>query len=104
MTIIDITPDTDWQALVAEHLAAGDRVSLRFETPSMTPQEMADSLGVSRPSIMRWIGEGKITSQRHGNRHRIPNSEVERFRSWYIQDVVDASADDALAELFGDTK
>jgi excisionase family DNA binding protein len=101
MSTIEITADTkDWQALIAERLAAGERATIRFEIPSMTPQEMADSLGVSRPSIMRWIGEGKIKSHRRGTRHRISTSDVERCRAWYIQDVADASASDVLAELF----
>ena len=103
VTTIEVTSTTvGWADLISRHLASGEHAYIRFDTPSMTPQQMADSIGISRQAIMRWINEGKIVSSRRGNRHRIAVDEVERFRRWYVQDIADASADDALADLFGD--
>ncbi|MCL2464272.1 MAG: helix-turn-helix domain-containing protein [Micrococcales bacterium] len=102
MSTLEITSTSSgWAETIAEHLARGEQARVHFETPFMTPQEMADSIGISRPAIMRRIAEGQIATRRHGNRHRIMLSEVERFRAWYLHDIAEASADDVHAELFG---
>jgi len=103
MSVLEVTPTTvGWQDAVARHLKAGEHAYIRFELPTVTPAEMAESIGISRQALMRWIDQGKIRFERHGNRYRIPTTEVERFRSWYIQELGQASAADAMADLFGD--
>jgi len=101
--ILTVTPNTaGWAQTIEEHLRAGQHAVVRFETPWMSPQQMADSIGISRPAIMRWIAQGKIATTRYGVNHRISLDDVERFRSWYIHDTVQSNADDMLADLFGD--
>ena len=68
--------------------------------PFLTPEEAAHQLGVSRAFIMNKIKEGKLTSIKQGTHHRIAATEVERFRSLYIHDLVKFTADDALDDLF----
>ena len=102
MTTITVTPSTpDWFDLISRHLAQGEYAHIRFETPGLSPQQVADSIGISRQAVMRWIAEGKLSSTRRGNRHKITQDELERFRAWYIKDIADASASEALDELFG---
>ena len=100
---LTVTPGTTgWAEAIQERLAAGQYAVVRFETPWMSPQRMADSLGISRPAIMRWIGQGRIATTRYGVNHRIALDEVERFRAWYIHDAVRSNADDMLDDLLGD--
>lgn len=95
MTVLEISPtSTGWSDAIAEHLALGEHAYVRFEVPTVTPAEMAEEMGLSRPAIMRWIKEGKIATTRYGNRHRIAVSEVERFRAWYIHDSAAVMAQD----------
>ena len=100
---LTVTPTTSrWAETIQERLDAGQYAVVRFETPWMSPQQMADSIGISRPAIMRWIGQGKISTTRYGVNHRISLQEVERFRSWYIHDTIRSNADDMLLDLLGD--
>jgi excisionase family DNA binding protein len=86
---LEITPDspTAWEDVIRRHLAAGDHAKVVFERPSMTPAQMAESIGVSRATIMRRILAGEIRTNRKGNRHRIPLTEVERFRHAYVKEM-----------------
>jgi excisionase family DNA binding protein len=104
VTAIEITPDTrnDWAATIRRHLDAGEVAEVRFRRPFLTPAGLADSLGISRPAIMRRIALGQLRTERYGNRHRIPMDEVERFRRQYVREIVTASASDVEAELFGE--
>ena len=95
MSTLVITPTTpNWRDEIEAHLRSGETAVVQFERPFMTPDQMARSIGISRQAILRRIHKGEIASERHGNRHRIPLPEVERFRQWYIQDVAAAAADD----------
>ena len=89
MSALEITPGAsgDWEAEIRRHLAAGEHARVTFERPSMTPAEMAESIGVSRATIQRRILAGEIRSERRGNRHRIPLDEVERFRRAYVREM-----------------
>jgi excisionase family DNA binding protein len=96
MSSLEITPESgdEWEQVIRRHLAAGERAHVTFERPSMTPAEMADSIGVSRATIQRRILAGEIRSERRGNRHRIPLHEVERFRHAYVREMAtDLAAD-----------
>jgi len=84
-TYIDITASTPkWQELIAARLAAGERARIRFERPTMTPDELADSVGISRTAIMRRIRSGQIPADRKGNRYHIPLDAAQRFREQYL--------------------
>jgi len=96
MTTLEIAPGSlmPWEDLIRSHLDAGDHAKVVFERPSMSPEQMAESIGVSRATIMRRIGLGEIRTERRGNRHRIPLNEVERFRHQYVREMaVDLAAD-----------
>ena len=90
-----------WDAQIAARLDAGDRVTVTFETPSMSPREMAESMGVSRAAVQRWIAEGRVRTTRRGTYHQIELSEVERFRGEYLDHMSAAIADEVDEELFG---
>lgn len=89
MSNLEITPESPepWEKIIRQHLAAGEHAKVTFERPSMTPAQMAESIGVSRATIMRRIIAGEIRTDRKGNRHRIPLSEVERFRHTYVREM-----------------
>lgn len=96
MSSIEITPGTTdaWEDVIRRHLAAGEHARVTFERPTMSPAEMAESIGVSRATIQRRILSGEIRTHRHGNRHRIPMDEVERFRHAYVREMAtDLAAD-----------
>ena len=82
MSSLEILPGSDntWADVIREHLSRGEHARVTFEVPSMTPAQVADSIGVSRATLMRRIQAGEIRTQRRGNRHRVPLAEVERFR------------------------
>jgi len=104
MSAIEITPQTsdDWAAEIRRHLEAGEIAEVRFRRPFLTPAQLADSVGISRPAIMRRIALGQLRTERHGNRHRIPMDEVDRFRRAYVHEIAAPSAADVEAELFGE--
>ncbi len=46
---------------------------------NLKPKDAAELMGVSYPTIKKWIYDGKIKSMKTpGGHHRIPTSEVER--------------------------
>ncbi|MCL2804137.1 MAG: helix-turn-helix domain-containing protein [Micrococcales bacterium] len=105
MSTLTLTTDTSDQEVLAfihDRLAAGEHVQVTATEPFMTPQEVADSLAVSRAYIMTKIKAGEIVSTRRGNRHRISIGEVERFRNALVNQQWSLVADDVEAELFGD--
>jgi len=104
MSAIEITPQSadDWAATIRRHLEAGEIAEVRFRRPFLTPAQLADSLGISRPAVMRRIALGELRTELHGNRHRIPLDEVDRFRRVYVREIAASSADDVEAELFGE--
>jgi len=98
---VEITKSTaGWQEMIAHHVAAGDRVEVRIETPSLSPADAARSLNVSRSAVQKWITQGKITAYRRGVYYRIPKAEVERFRAARIGSIVDDSYDEIISDLF----
>ncbi|MDR1189753.1 MAG: hypothetical protein LBK95_20250 [Bifidobacteriaceae bacterium] len=100
---LTITRDTPgWVETIDEHLKAGQHAVVRFETPWMSPQQLADSVGISRPAVMRWIKLGRIKTTRYGMNHRISPVEEERFRAWYVRDTIESNAEDMLADLLQD--
>lgn len=80
---------------------AGQTVTVSAEERMLTPQQIADRLGVHRSTITRKILAGEISAVRVGNRHRVPYSEFRRFRDEILDEVVRFSAPDIEEELFG---
>ncbi|MCL2850344.1 MAG: helix-turn-helix domain-containing protein [Micrococcales bacterium] len=71
-------PQTVYQALVqvVQALAAGKPVTVTPQEPYLTPQQAADLLGVSRPTVVRLIDSGELRAERPGNRRRLLLSDV----------------------------
>lgn len=66
---------------VLENLAQGSRVVL-----SITPQELrttaaAEMLGISRPTLLKLVREGKITSHKVGSHHRFALNDIMEYRT-----------------------
>jgi excisionase family DNA binding protein len=102
-TAFRITSDTPgWEETIERHLQAGQHAVVRFETPWLSPQQLADSIGISRPAIMRWIKNGRIPTTRYGVNHRITPKDAEQFRTWYIRDTIESNATDMLTDLIKD--
>lgn len=81
MTLTKTT--ANWQALLKEHIDAGDLVEVRIDQPSMSPREVAEWIGVSRTTVSNWIKTGKIACNKKGSHYRIPVIEAIRFRNEY---------------------
>jgi excisionase family DNA binding protein len=79
---------------IQTRLDAGETVKLTAVESSLSPQEAADYLNVSRAYILGKINAGVIHSTRRGTRHRIPLKEVERFRQWYTNETATILGED----------
>ncbi len=95
-----------WLDAVAEYVqraaADGDLVTLTAKRRMMTPTQVADAIGVSRSTVSRKIAAGELRAVKVGNRNRIPFEEFERFWQQTMGDVVELTAGDISADLFGD--
>jgi excisionase family DNA binding protein len=87
---------------VKEASAEGKTVVVTTEVRTLTPEEVARGLGLSRSTVSRRIADGAIKSVKVGNRHHVPYPEFRKLWEEYMGKVVDASIDDVEAELFGD--
>ena len=98
LTPTDLTSGENVVESVLEFLReaalAGASVQLTADAPFMTPEEVASSLGVSRPTISRRIKAGELKAIKVGNRNRIPIAEFERFRNAYLDELASALAND----------
>lgn len=52
-------------------LHAGKAVTIAPQSMTLTTQQAADLLGVSRPTVVRLIKSGELAAERIGNRHRL---------------------------------
>lgn len=66
--------------LVAEALAAGKAVTVAPRNTTLTTQQAADLLGVSRPTVVRIIESGDLAADRVGTRRRVRLSDVLAYR------------------------
>jgi len=75
-------PEPIYQALVqvADALAAGKAVTVAPKSTTLTTQQAADLLGVSRPTVVRIIEAGALAAERVGNRRRVRLSDVLEYR------------------------
>jgi molybdopterin-binding protein len=57
-----------------------DEAIQRVRPKLLTPREAAKVLGVSYPTLKRWIYESKLrTIKTRGGHHRVPESELDRY-------------------------
>lgn len=75
-------PETVYRALVqvVEALAAGKAVTVTPQEPQLTTQQVADLLGVSRPTVVRLIESGELRAERPGARRRVLLSDALAYR------------------------
>lgn len=93
-----------WMEKVAEYVqqaaAEGETVTLTARRRMMTPEQVAEAMGVSRSTISRKIKAGELRVVKVGNRNRIPYEEFERFWRTAMGDLVDLVRDDLRDDLF----
>lgn len=75
-------PEMVYRALVqvVEALAAGKAVTVTPQEPQLTTQQVADLLGVSRPTVVRLIESGELRAERNGVRRRVLLSDALAYR------------------------
>ena len=97
-----------WLEQVADYVqraaAEGETVTLTAKRRMLTPEQVADEMGVSRSTISRKIKAGELRSVKVGNRNRIPFEEFNRFWRKTMGDVVEQGRDDIAIDLFGDAR
>lgn len=75
-------PEPIYQALVqvVDALAGGKAVTVAPRSTTLTTQQAADLLGVSRPTVVRIIDAGGLACERIGNRRRVRLADVLEYR------------------------
>lgn len=93
-----------WLEQIASYVeraaAEGEAVTLTAKRRMMTPQQVAEAMGVSRPTISRKIKAGEIRAVKVGNRNRIPYEEFERYWRKTMGDLVELTRDEIHDDLF----
>jgi excisionase family DNA binding protein len=91
-------PEAVHQALtkVVAALHAGKAVTIAPRTMTLTTQQAADLLGVSRPTIVRLINDNELAAERIGNRHRLLLDDVLTYREQRRKRQYDALAATAI--------
>lgn len=91
-------PEPIYQVLVqvAEALAAGKAVTVAPTSTTLTTQQAADLLGVSRPTVVRIIESGDLVAERIGNRRRVRLPDVLAYRERRRQSQYDMLAATAV--------
>lgn len=83
------------QAVAA--LQAGRAVTISPTMPKLTTQQVADLLGVSRPTVVRLIDDGELASERIGNRRKVLLKDALDYRDLrrkrQYQAIADTSVD-----------
>ena len=87
---------------VREASIEGKTVLVSTEIKTLTPEQVARGLNLSRSTVSRRIADGTITSVTVGNRHHVPYSEFRRLWQDSMTRAVDASLADIEAELFSE--
>ncbi|WP_168429338.1 helix-turn-helix domain-containing protein [Microbacterium sp. K24] len=79
---------------ITAELDAGRIVTIDVQTPTMTPQQVARELGLSRTTVLRRIEAGELRASKRGNRNVIAVADFKEFRASYIGELGAAFADD----------
>src|SRR5699024_3199415 len=83
---------------VAATLSQGMAISIAPHNTMLTPQEAADLLGISRPTLVRLLSEGEIPFSTRGRHRRVLLRDVLDYqeRTWQKREqVLDQMAADA---------
>lgn len=89
-------------AYVQQAAAEGETVTLTAKRRMLTPEQIADAMGMSRSTISRKIKAGEIRAVKVGNRNRIPYEEFERYWRKTMGDLVEVTRDELHEDLFGE--
>ncbi|WP_336087155.1 helix-turn-helix domain-containing protein [Nocardia sp. SSK8] len=81
---------------VVAALLAGRAVTIAPRSMTLTSQQAADLLGVSRPTVKRLIEKGELPAQRIGTRHRLELDDVLDYREVRRRRQYDALAETAV--------
>jgi len=82
------------QAVAA--LRAGRAITISPTMPKLTTQQVADLLGVSRPTVVRLIDNGELASERIGNRRKVLLKDALTYRDARRQRQYQAIADTSV--------
>ncbi len=80
--------------------ADGMTIVVSTEVTTLTPDEVARGLNLSRSTVSRRIADGTIRSVKVGNRHHVPYPEYRRLWDQSMTEAVTASLEDIESELF----
>ncbi|PPF81899.1 hypothetical protein C5B96_09920 [Subtercola sp. Z020] len=83
--------------VAAHHLALGDGVTIMPNAAKLTTQEVADFLGISRPTLVKLLEAGEIPFETVGRHRRVTLRDVVAY-----QERMRAERRAALAELARD--
>jgi excisionase family DNA binding protein len=79
---------------VRRHANEGKTVEGVVRDVTYSPAEVANLVGVSRPTVQRGITDGTINAIRRGTRWRVAESEVARYRLFLADQMAELVADD----------
>lgn len=80
---ITFTVPEELESLVTTILtsvAKGERITVGSLPDTLTTSVAADQLGVSRPTLMKWVASGELPSHKVGTHTRIRTEDVIAFR------------------------
>lgn len=72
----------------------GRTVQVVGREATYSPAEVANLVGVSRPTVQRRIEDGTIKAVRRGSRWRVPEGEVDKYRLALADQMAQMIADD----------
>lgn len=87
---------------VEDAAANGEPITVSAEQRFYTPAQAAAALNVSRSTISRKISQGLIKAEKVGTHHRISERELDRYWMSVMADMIDATRDELVADLFDD--
>lgn len=77
---------------IVHAMAQGRAVTVTPREPILTTQQAAEILGVSRPTVIKFIEEGRLAAERVSNRRTLRLTDVLQFRETRRQEQYDAIA------------
>jgi excisionase family DNA binding protein len=85
---------------LADQLGRGRALSLAVHRATLTPQQAANLINVSRPHLMKLVRAGKLYATKVGTHHRLALEEVLQYRA--ARDADFEAGMDELARLAED--
>ncbi len=85
---------------VLDAMARGGTITVTSVPKELTPAGAAEILGISRPTLMKLVKEGRIVSHRVGTHHRLKSEDV--FAELKARRARERAAFAALLEAEGD--